>query len=135
LKKGRENVVLLLSAVLADPFNTRLHILEEFSLKGQAISEMYAMMIFVSDDYFRIKTSNQLTPHSDSSSKAIQFWKIAIQLPLDLQMILGHRMYKSAANFILSQDSEPAFKRMARFLKGHGPEIKNQEEDKKCVIM
>ena len=47
---------------------------------------------------------------------AVRFFAIASKLPLELQMILSYRVIGSMKQNILHQDSEAAFKALARIL-------------------
>ena len=46
----------------------------------------------------------------------MRFFAIASQLPLELQMVLCHRAFGSRKDLILIKHSEPAFKKLTRYL-------------------
>ena len=52
----------------------------------------------------------------DHPAPAIRFFAVAVKLPMDLQMILWHRVVGSMKQNILHKDSEAAFKSISRIL-------------------
>ena len=70
---------------------------------------MFALVVFVSDGLLEIKDTTTRTP-------AARFFSIARRLPLELQMMLCHRVVGSAKEIIPGKDSEVAFKELARKL-------------------
>ena len=51
---------------------------------------------------------------STSSQKAVKFFKVACELPLELQTVLCHRAFRSGKDTVLTKHSEPAFKKLGR---------------------
>ena len=78
-------------------------VIEEFA------AEMFALVVFVSDGLLQVTHQDQSTP-----SLAARFLAMAVRLPLELQMVLCHRVVGSAKESILGRDSEPAFRNLAR---------------------
>jgi len=74
-------------------------------------AEMFALVVFVSDGLLQVTQGNQPT-----STLAARFFTIAIQLPLDLQMVLCHRVVGSGKEIIQGKHSEAAFKSLAKSL-------------------
>jgi len=70
-------------------------------------AEMFALTVFVSDELLQIEVT---TP------TAARFFNIARRLPLELQMIICHRVVGSRKEIIRDQDSEVAFKSLAESL-------------------
>ena len=58
-------------------------------------AEMFALVVFVSDGLLQVTQGNQPT-----STLAARFFTIATQLPLDLQMVLCHRVVGSGKEII-----------------------------------
>ena len=77
-------------------------------LGNEQASVMFALVVFVSDGLLQV---NDTTPSPEA-----RFFKIATQLPLELQMILCCRLVESAKEIIAGKDSEVAFKSLARRL-------------------
>ena len=73
-----------------------------------AAAEMFAVVVFVSDGLLQVVDT---TP-----TPAARFFDIARRLPLDLQMVLCHRMVGSTKGIIQSRDSEAAFKSLTQGL-------------------
>ena len=66
-------------------------------------------MVFYSDGFLR----NSDGP-GPADPKVKRFLTICAALPLELQMTLCNRMFRSPRNIVSTKDSEPAFKWLAR---------------------
>jgi len=83
----------------------------EIGWYNEAAAEMFALVVFVSDGLLRVTQSDQsMTTH------AVRFFNIASHLPLELQMVLCHRVVGSSKEIIHGEDSEVAFKSLAESL-------------------
>jgi len=80
----------------------------ELGCCDELAAEMFALVVFVFDGLLKIKDT---TP-----SPAARFFKIATQLPLELQMVLCFRRVGSGKEIIAGKESEVAFKEVARSL-------------------
>jgi len=69
--------------------------------------------VFLCDDLLHLKPALASTV---AFTAATRFFSIARSLPMELQMILCHRAFGSMKQNILRQDSEAAFKSLARVL-------------------
>ena len=107
-KKGKTEVVSVLERFKENPLETRHAMRVELGLLDEVAAEMFAMVVFVSDGLLQI---NDTAP-----SLAARFFKIAAQLPLELQMVLCFRQIGSAKEMISGRESEVAFKELARKL-------------------
>jgi len=81
----------------------------ELGLLDALAAEMFALVVFVSDGLMQINDTTTPSP-------AARFFTIATQLPLELQMVLCHRLVGSARENIPGKDSEVAFKELAKRL-------------------
>jgi len=77
-------------------------------------SELFAMIVFLCGDLLRLKPAF-IIPASASASNstiadALRFFTMACKLPMELQMILCHRVVGSMKQNILHFESEAAFK-------------------------
>ena len=73
-------------------------------LRAQS-AEVFAQVVFFSDGYLSFfKKANEL-------QNTKRFFEMAMQLPLELQMLLCNTLFKVSSDHILSKDSEPAFKK------------------------
>jgi len=84
-----------------------------FSLEPY-IQATFAVVIFYSDGLLSPKLP--VSPFSSSERKRStwRFFLICAQLPLELQMVLCHRMYGSPKDVIPAGESESAFRELAR---------------------
>jgi len=71
-------------------------------------AEVFALTVFLCDELLHLK------PTLDTA--ATRFFAIAKKLPMELQMVLCHRVVGSMKQNILRKDSEAAFKSLARIL-------------------
>jgi len=101
-KRGQTEVVTLLERFKSDASKTRHAMRLELRWYDGA-AEIFALVVFVSDGLLKITT----TP-------AARFFKIAEQLPLELQMVLSFRLVGSAREIISGKDSEMAFRLLAK---------------------
>jgi len=103
-------VVTLLERFKANPEKTRHEVRLEVGWYDEAVAEMFALVVFVSDGLLKAKDATITPP-------AARFFNIARNLPLELQMVLCFRHVGSAKEIIQGKDSEAAFKELAkRFL-------------------
>ena len=73
-------------------------------------AEVFALTVFLCDDLLQLKPTLTTTI---TASAASRFFTIASKLPMELQMILCHRVVGSMKQNILHKDSEVAFKSLA----------------------
>ena len=107
-RKKRAKVVTLLEKFQENPEETRHLVRVELGWYDEAAVEIFALMVFVSDELLQLKVT---TP-----TPATRFFSIARRLPLELQMIICHRVVGSPKEIIRAQDSESAFKSLAERL-------------------
>ena len=99
----------LLERFTVNPVGTQHQLREELGLRGSRASQVFALMIFLCDDLLKIK-------HAEAQTQAGRFFAKAGSLPMELQMILCHRVVGSMKDNILSRDSEHSFKLLAKVL-------------------
>ena len=76
------------------------------------IGHLFALVIFYSDKFLRVKRG--ILRWTPKSGKVRRFLGICAKLPLDLQMTLCNRAFRSPRSIVSSKDSEPGFKWLAR---------------------
>jgi len=76
-------------------------------LREYFIGHLLALVVFYSDNSVVI---NERLVHSD----ARRFFRQCARLPLEVQMIICSRAFGSPKDLILSRDSEPGFRCLAR---------------------
>jgi len=79
----------------------------ELGCLDELAAEVFALVVFVSDGLLQVKDTKITTP-------AARFFSIATQLPLELQVVLCYRVVGSDREIIPGNDSEVAFKSLAR---------------------
>jgi len=70
-------------------------------------AELFALIIFLCDDYLKLRVS-------ESTSR--RFFGMATRLPMELQMVLCLRMFRSAKTNIVIREAERAFRLLVAFL-------------------
>jgi len=90
-----------------DPVAVRDRLRRQPGLREYFSGHLLALVVFHSDNFVVIK---KRTAHSDTK----RFFKMTSRLPLELQMVLCNRVFGSPKDIILSRDSEPGFKCLAR---------------------
>ena len=106
---GRTEMATLLQRFKNDPAKTRHAVRLEIGWYDEAAAEIFALVVFVSDGLLQINETTTATP-------AARFINIARRLPLELQMLLCHRVVGSSKEINSGQDSEVAFKSLAKRL-------------------
>jgi len=106
-KYGKTEVVTLLERFKENPGGTRHVVRVELGWCHALAAEIFALVVFVSDELLQIKDTMNTTP-------AARFFKIARSLPLELQIVLCFRQVGSAKEIIPGKESEVAFKELAR---------------------
>jgi len=84
----------------------------ELGYYSEMAAEVFALVVFVSDGLLQTAPGDQ----SRTTHDAVSFFKIVKMLPLELQMILCYRVVGSAKEIIPGNDSEVAFKELAKRL-------------------
>ena len=99
-------MVSLLERFRDNPEETRDEMRMELGWFDEA-AEMFALVVFLCDGLLEIKEKNRTGG---------RFFKIAEQLPMELQMVLCHRVVGSMDDNISQEASEAAFRALARQL-------------------
>jgi len=112
-KYEKTEVVSLLEKFLTNPAQTRHEIRVNLKFSD---TEVFALTVFLCDDLLQLKPDSHLAAILDhaAAATATLFFTIAKRLPMELQMILCHRVVGSMKQNILRKDSEAAFKSLAR---------------------
>jgi len=105
----RTEVASLLERFAANPTQTRHEIRIELGFPDELAAEHFALLIFLCDGLFQI-------PPAPIDLPAARFFAMTKRFPMELQMIMCHRVVGSAKDSIISKDSEAAFKSLAWIL-------------------
>ena len=113
-KMNKTEVVPVLERFMANPTQTRYELRVKLGVLDEVAAEVFALTVFLCDDLLQLKPA--LTATTTASAAATRFFIIASKLPMELQMIMCHRVIGSTKQNILQKDSEAAFKSLARIL-------------------
>ena len=112
-KQCHTEIVSLLKRLVDNPAQTRQKIHFKLGMLDELASENFALVIFLCDDLLQLNSISNVVA-CDTYVATARFFAIAKRLPMELQMILCHRIVGSTKNNILHKDSENAFKCLAR---------------------
>ena len=121
-KRERTAVVALLERFVDDPVKTRHEVRVKLGLLGELAADFFALVVFLCDDLLQLKPALFPSSASAPNPAAVRFFIIAFKLPMELQMVLCHRVVGSMKQNILAKDSEAAFKTLAKILLLSQPE-------------
>ena len=96
-------IVSLLERFTSNRLKTRNELRLELGLIDHWPNELFALSVFLCDDFLCIKPQSLGSPAS-------RFFSIVKRLPMELQMILCNRAYEFSKDSIKTKDSEIAFK-------------------------
>jgi len=108
-RQDRSGDPTLLERFKENPVETRHDVRVELGFVDELAAEMFALVVFVSDGLLQ-------TNETTTRSPAARLFRIAAQLPLELQMVLCYRVVGSSKEIISGKDSEVAFKYLAKSL-------------------
>ena len=119
-KHWKVDVFRLLERFLKNPAQTRRDFRVRFGvLEELAAAELYALTVFLCDGLLQLKPAQALVPSGPAAAPtaaATRFFAMVSKLPMELQMILCHRVVGSKKQNIPHNDSEIAFQGLARSL-------------------
>jgi hypothetical protein len=104
----------LLNSFDQDPSLVRYQLRLLPGIREPYIGEVFALMVFYSDDFLSLKIERE--EMTTRERKAKRFFHITRALPMELQMVLCHRMFKSPKDLVLRKNSELAFKKIAKLI-------------------
>jgi len=115
-------VVTVLERFVSNPSQTSHEVRVKLGVLDALAAEIFALIIFLCDDLLQLEPIHSLftsAAAATAATAATRFFAIAKRMPMELQMILCHRVVGSSKDSILSKDSEAAFKSLARILLLH----------------
>ena len=101
---GRTEAATLLERFKLNPAETR------DDIRNELVSEVFALVVFVSDGLLEVCQTEMAPIH------VTRFFKIATQLPLELQMVLCNRVLGFRQEIIPGKGLEAAFKNLVKLL-------------------
>jgi len=115
MKQNGPLIAALLDSFDVDPVTTRQQLRELPGIRDSFISDLFSLVIFLCDDLVSVRAESSTTSTS-TTKKIARFFKISQSLPMELQMVLCHRVFGAGKNIVLTKHSEPAFKKLGKLL-------------------
>ena len=116
-KMENAEVVALLEGLMDNPEQTRYEVRGKLGFSDELAAEFFARIVFLCDGLLQLRPALTFNVNPiPAAAAAARFFAIASVLPMELQMVLCHRVVDSNKQSILSKDSEAAFKSPARIL-------------------
>ena len=112
-REHKTEVVAVLERFLVNPAQTRHELRVKLGVLDELAAQVFALTIFLCEDLLQIKPISTTNP---AAAAAIRFFTLVKRLPMELQMILCHRVVGSAKEAFLSRDSDAAFNSLASVL-------------------
>ena len=106
----------MLERFLANPALTRHEVQVKLGVLDELAAEVFALTVFLCDDLLHLKPASHPATPNPATTVATRFFTIISQLPMEQQMILCDHAVRSMKQNILRNDSEDAFKSLARTL-------------------
>jgi hypothetical protein len=105
-KYWKTEVISLLERFRDYPEETRYQVRVELGCLEEMAAEIFALAVFLCDGLLELKEENR--------AGAARFFRMAKKLPMELQMVLCHRVVGSAGGNIPGEQREVAFKELTR---------------------
>ena len=99
----QSDAVSVLEKFIANPAQTRHELRVKLGVSAALAAELFAVVVFLSDDLLQPRPALATII---AASAATRFFAITSKLPMELQMILCHRVVGSMKQNILYKDSE-----------------------------
>ena len=82
------------------------------------ISQLFALVVLYSDDYLFVCEEREAADKmaEQRQDAAARFMKITAKLPQELQMVICNLTFGRNKSFVLTKESEPAFKEMIKLV-------------------
>ena len=110
-------VEMLLERFLENPLKTQYELRVKLTVLDEMAAEVFALTVFLCDNLLQLKPAPlAASTTSTTAAAATRFFMITSKLPMELQMVLCHRVVGSMKQSILHKDSEKAFKSLVRIL-------------------
>jgi hypothetical protein len=93
----------LLQRFQRNPETTRRDIQKDLESGTQLIARIYALIVLIGDGYFTIRQNHR-------ASVTARFFRMTSRLPIELQMVMCHRLFNSARCVVLSSNFKRALK-------------------------
>jgi len=107
------NCATLMRRILEDEERARYQVRLELGWLDIMVPDLFALIIFICDGFLSFATPDPSIRYQESwRSRIARFLRIATSLPMELQMLLCHRVFGCPMNNIPTRLSESAFRRL-----------------------
>jgi len=93
-EKQKTEVVQLLERFMTNPMLTRHELRVRLGVLDELAAEHFALIVFLCDDLLQLKATSLFT-NTYAAAAAIRFFSMASRLPMELQVVLCHRVVGS----------------------------------------
>ena len=97
----------LYSRYIKDPQGVKYQLRLKLKL-NLVIGDLFALIVLHTDDYFKVPKDNQSVVEITSQHR---FFGITSKLPMELQMVISHRVFESSGEIVLVKDSKLGFQK------------------------
>jgi len=111
-QEKKTELVTLLEGFVANPAQVRHEVRVKLRFPAELAAGLFAITVFLCDGLLRLQPANP----NPAAPAIVRFLMVAIRLPMELEMVLCHRVMGSMRQNIRSEESEAAFKSLARIL-------------------
>jgi len=136
----KQNILDLLKKFNEDPVGVRHKLCGDLGIADVLSANLFALVIFICEDLLTVNTKKKerektakiiietvlrpkeedgggdLKEDDDDHHRPVRFFVLVSKLPMELQMMVCHRVYKSPKDTIPSHKSEPAFQQLGSAL-------------------
>lgn len=105
---GNHDAVALLERYKVNPDGVRAELKRELGMREERAADFFAEAVFLCDGLLRVR-------EDAAARRGARFLSILERIPIELQMLVASRAAGGARDVVLTRDSEPAFRRLARF--------------------
>jgi len=116
--RGKIEVTSLLELFIKNPVQTRAWVRQELRYHERAAAALFAQVVFLCDGLVTLPSLDSPTTSTKTvaEEEATRFFGIAGRLPMELQMVLCHRVVGSTRDIIQTKDTEVALKSLVKAL-------------------
>lgn len=104
--KGFPEISQRINAFLTSPALVRFEARVELQVPGELAASTFALVVLLCDEHLQLAKIGPRRTH--------RFFRIMASLPMELQMMVCHRVYESAEEYVPRETSEMAFRSLVR---------------------
>ena len=115
-KASEADIAALLERFMADPALVRHELRTSLQDPRALLVNLYSLLVFLSDGLLHLDPAKK--GRGQREKQARRFFKIGQRLPIELQMVLCHKVYGSSREIVVAKEAEAGFKTLAKTLSG-----------------